>query len=205
MKTPWIRSGLWAFAVSLAFPALAGPVYKWQDENGVTHYSNLRPAEGSRYVTLDFPCYASDPACRRIDWASVPLDTRAFAAEIQRAASAHAVDEALIRAVIHAESAYQPDAVSPRGARGLMQLMPETMAELQVSNVFHPDSNIDGGTSYLAQMLSEFGGDVELATAAYNAGPGAVHNHGGVPPYPETREYVRRVLILYRRYRGADT
>ena len=125
--------------------------------------------------------------------------------EIQRAASAHAVDEALIRAVIHAESAYQPDAVSPRGARGLMQLMPETMAELQVSNVFHPDTNIDGGTSYLAKMLNQFGGDVELAAAAYNAGAGAVRNHGGVPPYPETREYVRRVLILYRRYRRADT
>jgi len=168
------------------------------------HYSNVRPAEGVRYSTLDFPCYASDPTCRRIDWDRVPLNTLAFAAEIRRAASAHAVEEALIRAVIHAESAYQPDAVSPRGARGLMQLMPETQAELRVPDAFHPAGNIDGGTSYLARMLNEFGGDLELAAAAYNAGPGAVRDHGGVPPYPETREYVRRVLILYRRYLGAD-
>jgi soluble lytic murein transglycosylase-like protein len=196
--------GVWALAALLALPALAGPVYKWEDEDGVMHYSNVRPPSGSRFVTLDFPCYASDPDCQRIDWASVPLDTRAFAAEIRRAASAHSVDEALIRAVIHAESAYQPDAVSPRGASGLMQLMPETFAALQISNVFHPASNIDGGTSYLAQMLNEFEGDIELAAAAYNAGPGAVHNHGGVPPYPETREYVRRVLILYRRYLQTD-
>lgn len=196
------RGLLTILAVASLVPAGAfgGEVFKWVDPDGVVHYTNLRPTNQQDYVTLRFPCYASDPSCRRVDWERVPLETAAFASEIQRAARDHAVDASLIRAIIHAESSYQPDAVSPRGARGLMQLMPETEQELAV-DAFHPASNIDGGASYLARMLSEFGGDVELAAAAYNAGPGAVRAHGGVPPYPETREYVRRIVILYRRYR----
>ena len=115
------------------------------------------------------------------------------------------VDESLIRAIIHAESAYQPDALSPRGAQGLMQLMPATQEELQVIDVFDPASNIEGGTLYLSQLLDQFDDQVELATAAYNAGPGAVREYGGIPPYQETREYVRRVKILYRRYRSGES
>jgi soluble lytic murein transglycosylase-like protein len=84
-----------------------------------------------------------------------------------------------------------------------MQLMPTTQREMQVSNPFDPALNIDGGTRYLADLLLEFNGDITLAAAAYNAGPTAVHKYGGVPPYDETREYVRRVNILYRRYRVA--
>jgi soluble lytic murein transglycosylase-like protein len=129
---------------------------------------------------LRFPCYAADPKCRSVRWEKVPLNTRSYSSEISSAAAFNAVDESLIRAIIHAESAYQPDARSPKGAQGLMQLMPSTAAELQVGNPFK--------------------GDVELATAAYNAGPNAVYKYGGVPPYDETREYVRRVTILYKRY-----
>jgi soluble lytic murein transglycosylase-like protein len=187
----------------LPLAASGGQVYTWVDEDGIVHYTNVRPEGPGQYTTLNFPCYASDPTCRRVDWERVPLDTQAFEHEIRQAATAHSVEESLIRAIIHAESAYRPDAVSPRGARGLMQLMPDTQAELEVGNVFHPASNIEGGTSYLARMLLEFEGDVELAAAAYNAGPGAVRSHGGVPPFPETREYVRRVVILYRRYRSS--
>ncbi len=182
-------------------PPLAADVYKFTDENGVVHYTNIRPEGVTDYTTFTFPCYASDPKCRQVDWEQVPLNTTAFRDEIVLAASRYSVDESLIRAVIHAESAYQPNALSPKGAQGLMQLMPDTQAELQIEDPFHPESNIGGGTWYLAQMLAEFGGNVELAAAAYNAGPGAVRDHGGVPPYPETREYVRRVRILYRRYR----
>jgi len=109
----------------------------------------------------------------------------------------------LIRAIIHAESAYQPDAVSPKGARGLMQLMPDTQQELAVKDAFSPASNIEGGATYLARLLDEFDGNLDLVLAAYNAGPGAVRTHGGVPPFPETREYIRRISILYRRYRNA--
>lgn len=180
-------------------------IYKYTDANGIVHYSSKPPKTKQAIETFRFPCYASDPTCSgRLDWERVPLDTRAFAAEIRDAAYLHQVDESLIRAVIHAESAYQADALSPRGAQGLMQLMPATSEELAVPDAFDPALNIEGGTRYLAGLLRRFNGDIELASAAYNAGPGAVSQHNGVPPYPETREYVKRVKILHRRYRLSD-
>ena len=189
-----------AVIVALAPLSAAGQVYKWVDKDGIVTYSNVAPPEDAEYDVLRFPCYASDPKCRSVAWEKVPLNTRSFVDEIGVAARSNAVDESLIRAIIHAESAYQIDAVSPRGAQGLMQLMPDTQAELDVSDPFDPVQNIDGGARYLARLLGEFEGDLELAAAAYNAGPGAVRRHRGVPPYDETQEYVRRVRILYRRY-----
>lgn len=186
--------------LSAAQPVLA-EIYKFTDENGLIHYTNVKPSGGRNVKTFSFPCYASDTSCKQLDWEKIPLNRNAFSAEIQAAAGVYSVDESLIRAIIHAESAYHPDALSPRGAQGLMQLMPATQRELQVKDVFDPLSNIEGGTQYLARLLNQFDQDVELATAAYNAGPGAVKEYGGVPPYRETREYVRRVKILYRRYR----
>ena len=177
-------------------------VYKWVDQNGVVTFSNVAPPRDQDYQVLRFPCYASDPTCRSVSWDKVPLNTQAYRQEIRSSASFNAVEESLIRAIIHAESAYQPDARSPKGAQGLMQLMPETAAELEVANPFDPAQNIEGGTRYLSQLLLEFKGDLDLAAAAYNAGPNAVYKHGGIPPYDETREYVRRVKILYRRYQG---
>lgn len=187
---------LWAPASAVA------QVYKWVDENGVVTFSNIAPPTDQEYQVLRFPCYASDPKCRSVSWDKVPLNTQAYRREIQSAASFNALEESLIRAIIHAESAYQPDARSPKGAQGLMQLMPQTAAELEVADPFDPADNIDGGARYLAQLLSEFDGDLDLAAAAYNAGPNAVYQHGGIPPYDETREYVRRVKILYKRYQG---
>lgn len=108
------------------------------------------------------------------------------------------VDSRLVQAVIQVESSYNRWAVSRKGAQGLMQLMPDTARGLQVADPFDPEQNIRGGTAYLRQMLDLFEQRLELALAAYNAGPGAVQRHGGVPPYRETREYVRRVLTLYR-------
>jgi soluble lytic murein transglycosylase-like protein len=175
-------------------------VYKWVDENGVVTYSNIAPPTDREFDVLRFPCYASDPKCRSVSWEKVPLNVRSFREEIRLAAESNAVEEALIRAVIHAESAYQPDAQSPKGAQGLMQLMPQTQAELDVADPFDPAENIRGGARYLSRLLEEFRGDVELAAAAYNAGPAAVNRHKGVPPYAETQEYVRRVQILHRRY-----
>lgn len=180
--------------------AASAQVYKWVDENGVVTFTNIAPPSDRDYQVLRFPCYAADPKCRSVSWEKVPLNTQAFRREIQSAASFNAVDESLIRAIIHAESAYQPDARSPKGAQGLMQLMPQTATELAVGNPFDPAENIDGGTRYLSQLLDEFDGDLDLAAAAYNAGPAAVYKYGGVPPYDETKEYVRRVKILYRRY-----
>jgi len=178
-------------------------VYKWVDSNGIVTYSNIAPPKDQDFQVLRFPCYAADPKCRSISWEKVPLNTQAYRAEIRAASNSNAVDESLIRAIIHAESAYQPDAQSPKGAQGLMQLMPATQHELAVTNPFDPGDNIRGGASYLSRLLEEFGGDFELAAAAYNAGPTAVTRYGGVPPYDETKEYVRRVKILYRRYQQA--
>jgi soluble lytic murein transglycosylase-like protein len=175
-------------------------VYKWVDESGIVSYSNIAPPTDQDFQVLRFPCYAADPKCRSVRWEKVPLNTQAFRTEIRSAARLSAVEESLIRAIIHAESAYQSDAQSPKGAQGLMQLMPATQAELNVSNPFDPEDNIRGGARYLSQLLTEFNGDYELAAAAYNAGPTAVYKYGGIPPYDETQEYVRRVKILYRRY-----
>lgn len=113
---------------------------------------------------------------------------------IQQAAAKYNLSPDLIRSVIRAESNFQADAVSPAGAKGLMQLMPETAKELGVTNPFDIQQNIDGGSRYLRQMLDRFGGDLKRALAAYNAGPGAVEQYNGNVPYAETRQYVKRVL-----------
>jgi hypothetical protein len=115
-------------------------------------------------------------------------------AMIGRVAAKHGVPDWLVRNVVKAESGGNPIAKSPVGAMGLMQLMPGTAAELGVSDPFNPAENLDGGTRYLRQMLDRFDGDVAKAVAAYNAGPGAVEKHGGIPPYAETQAYVKRVL-----------
>jgi soluble lytic murein transglycosylase-like protein len=125
--------------------------------------------------------------------------TADFAALIAEASAKTGVSEALIRAVIAAESGFRPDAVSPAGARGLMQLMPGTARALGVTDLFDPRENILGGARYLEQQLTRFG-SVEKALAAYNAGPGAVQRYGDVPPFPETQRYVERVQAFLRRY-----
>lgn len=117
---------------------------------------------------------------------------------IDRHARDRGLDPALVRAVVQAESGYNVRAVSNKGAVGLMQLMPATAVELAVASPFDPEENLRGGTRYLRALLERFGGDVTLALAAYNAGPSAVDRYGGVPPYPETLEYVRRVFSLWR-------
>jgi soluble lytic murein transglycosylase-like protein len=124
-------------------------------------------------------------------------DSAAFDRDIAEAASRYAVPERLVRAIITVESGFDHRAVSRRGARGLMQLMPETAAILGVRDCFNPRQNIDGGTRHLQAMLVTFRHDVRLAVAAYNAGEKPVRTFGGVPPYPETREYVAQVLHLY--------
>ena len=187
--------------LSLSIPLISqAQVYKWVDDDGIVSYSNIAPPANQDFQVLRFPCYAADPKCRSVSWEKVPLNTQSFSTEIRSAAQLSAVEESLIRAIIHAESAYQSDAQSPKGAQGLMQLMPATQVELDVSNPFDPEDNIRGGARYLSQLLAEFDGDYELAAAAYNAGSTAVYKYGGVPPYDETQEYVRRVKILYRRY-----
>jgi hypothetical protein len=115
----------------------------------------------------------------------------------------YGVSEGLVYAVIQVESNFNPYAVSPAGARGLMQLMPGTAAEMGVTNIFDVAQNVAGGTQYMAKMLKLFNNDVKLALAAYNAGPEAVKKHGGIPPYAETQGFVRRALLYYRGYARA--
>jgi soluble lytic murein transglycosylase-like protein len=116
---------------------------------------------------------------------------------IAPAAERHGLDPRLVAAVIMVESSGDPKAVSRKGARGLMQLMPDTAKTLGVSNAFDPEQNVEGGSRYLRNMLDRHEQDLSLALAAYNAGPTAVEKHGGIPPYPETQKYVKRVLALY--------
>ena len=197
--------GFLIFTCLFGWQSLHADMYKFTDKDGIVHYTNIRPTGQKNVKTFSFPCYASDPTCNQLDWENTPLNRQAFADEIRAAAEVFTVDDSLIRAIIHAESAYHPDALSPKGAQGLMQLMPATQKELEVVDVFDPLSNIEGGTLYLSKLLNQFDQSVDLAAAAYNAGPGAVREYGGIPPYKETREYVRRVKILYRRYRSSGS
>jgi soluble lytic murein transglycosylase-like protein len=125
-------------------------------------------------------------------------DLQALAAE---AARRHGLDPALVQAVVAVESSFRPDAVSPKGAQGLMQLMPPTAASLGVADPFDAASNLDGGTRHLGALLTRYNGDLKKALAAYNAGEGAVEQYRGVPPYRETRAYVSKVLKRYRKAR----
>lgn len=123
---------------------------------------------------------------------------------IHTAASRHQVDPALIKAVILAESKYNPEAVSKKGAKGLMQLMPATARSLGVMDIFDPEDNINGGTRYLKKLLDRFDGNIKLALAAYNAGSRYVKKYGGVPPFLQTRTFIKNVLKYHREYREVD-
>jgi len=188
---------------------LRGTVYKVTLASGAVEYTNVRPVGiQARRVDALFTylsaCYACNPHSH-IDWYTVPLRLHAYASEIDAAASRYRLDPALLRAVIHAESAFNPYAISDKGAQGLMQLMPGTATEMGVRDVFNPAQNILGGARYLARLLHDFGGNTTLATAAYNAGAAAVRKYNdAVPPYDETRLYVRRVHILKDRYDAAE-
>lgn len=128
----------------------------------------------------------------------LPKEKRRLAEMVQRLAPRFAVDPRLALAIVRSESNFEAMALSPRNAQGLMQLIPETAERFGVRNVWSPEQNARGGLAYLRWLLERYGGDVALTSAAYNAGENAVAKHGGVPPYAETREYVRRILAFYR-------
>jgi len=141
---------------------------------------------------------------------SISLETSPFAGptpleqQVIEVATREGLDPALVLAVIEAESGQETGAVSPKGAVGLMQVLPETAAEIGYPDAADPASNLEAGCRYLAALLEGFGGDVELALAAYNAGPGAVRHWGTVPPYRETKTFVARVAAEYERLTGLD-
>ena len=187
-------------------PPRRGAVYRVVQKNGTVLYTNVaslaKKGDAKMLFTYIVECYACD-VHSRIDWNTVPLHLADYRDDIHAAAKLTGVNAALLRAVIHAESGFNPRALSYKGAQGLMQLMPGTAFELGVDDAFDPGENISGGARYLAELLRDFHGDVRLAAAAYNAGAGAVTKYGGVPPYAETQVYVKRVALLYQRYRKA--
>jgi soluble lytic murein transglycosylase len=167
----------------------AADIYRYVDANGRVHFT-------------DTPTHGQWNMYRREAPSTGPKNS-SYRDIIRHHANSYRLEEALVKAVIKVESDYQPRIVSKKGAQGLMQLIPETAKSLNVNNPFDPSENIRGGSEYLRRMLDLFNGDLELALAAYNSGPTTVKRYGGIPPYDETRNYVKRVKHYLDYYRQA--
>ncbi len=201
--------------ITVFFPlVLRAEIFRYVDQNGTIHYTNTPTYAQAKAVNLPpltqanfrkyFPTYPSSYGRLRSAGFSRmpgPVDRAAYDRKIKQVCSLYGLDCNLVKAVIMAESGFNPSAVSPKGAMGLMQLMPGTSRDLGVADPFNPGENIVGGVRYLRMMLDMFGDNMPLALAAYNAGPEAVIEWGGIPPYDETQIYVKRVMDFYDRYR----
>lgn len=163
-------------------------VYKWIDAAGRVHFSNVPVQSG-------FTFYCAEPSDANFESSSI--DTL-----VEHYAKKHALDPNLVKAVMKAESNFDPDCISSAGARGLMQVMPATAAEMEIYDLFDPSQNIAAGSRYLSQMYKRFSGNLDLTLAAYNAGPTTVDEYGGVPPYAETQKYLERVKKYFNQYRN---
>lgn len=185
--------------VGLVCPCTAlGDIYRYIDADGVVHFTNTPTGRGYTLFLKEKGGHRVQPRTRRFKAGPGIYDNI-----IGKAARAFGVEHALIKAVIHAESSFNPNAVSRKGARGLMQIMPQNDASLNISNPFDPSQNIMGGTRYLKRMLIRYNEKLALALAAYNAGPSAVDRYKNIPPYEETRTYVQKVMSLYSRYKSS--
>lgn len=194
----FIRRFSWHFLLfvlffSIPFSVLAD-VYVYTDKSGVLNFTNTPTHMGYRRVLRDPNSPVRGAGALNTSYDSL----------IRTASGRYSVDPDLIRAVIKTESDFNPGARSHKGAMGLMQLMPDTARLHNVMDAYNPDENVEAGVRHLRMLLDRYRGNVELSLAAYNAGSGAVEKHGGVPPYVETREYIRRVLNFYNRYRAED-
>jgi soluble lytic murein transglycosylase-like protein len=178
-------------AAGVAVPSmLLADIYKYVDKDGVIHFSNVPTTEGKWILVIKE---------KRVHF-NLGTNFEKYDPEIWKASQKYSVDYNLVKAVIKAESNFNPKAVSRAGARGLMQLMPQTANLLQVNDSFHPEENINGGVRYLRYLLNLYNDNLQLALAAYNAGEKAVFKYRGIPPYQETQTYVQRVLRYYQEY-----
>ena len=192
-------------ALVLSTASFAGGIYKYVEADGTIVYTNVMPKSGqgrqARKVEGEFRPAPSPIAPARIS-VTTRISLGEFDSYIDEAAVRYKMPPARVRAVMHAESAFDPNAISAVGASGLMQLMPATAREMYVKDIFDPKDNIEGGVRYLRVLANEFDGDMVKMVAAYNAGPEAVKRYGGqVPPFPETQAYVRKVISLYFQYK----
>jgi hypothetical protein len=177
----------------LSPPCGLADIYRYVDENQVVHLTNVPTGPKFRLLIKDKPFKTNgDP---------YPAYAEPYDSLIMEAAAKYGVDCNLVKAIIKVESNFNHRAISRKGAKGLMQLMPRTAEILGVTDCFHPGTNIDGGIRYLSYLIGIYNGNLPLALAAYNAGEGAVARYGDIPPYAETRNYVRQVIGNYERYR----
>jgi soluble lytic murein transglycosylase-like protein len=184
----------------------AADIYRFVDRDGIEHYTNMQPSgPGWQRIARTGPAGRSRQATRAASIAPPdPQRVRRFDAHIREAAQLYVLPEEFLRAIMHVESNFYAQAISSKGAIGLMQLMPGTAAQMGVLDPFDARQNVLGGARFLRVLANRFGGDLVLTIAAYNAGQGAVEKYGGIPPYSETRMYVQRVLASYYGYRAAQ-
>jgi soluble lytic murein transglycosylase-like protein len=174
-------------------------IYRYEDDEGIVHFTDAPTDRRFKVFMRDLK---KDKQLRTKMQLASSVNPAEYEHIISTCATKYGVNPCLIKAVIHAESGYNPNAVSRKGASGLMQLMPGTARSLKVSNSFDPQDNVEGGVKYLRFLLDTFRGDVSLAVAAYNAGLSKVAKYGGIPPYNETRTYVNRVLSYMQSYQA---
>ncbi len=189
MRYKFLRTFMAAVLLCAGVPAVvSAQIYSWREPNGSLVLSTTAKAGAVKTLAVE-----NVPSGIRTTRAPISRRAQELEPLILQHASAYGVRADLVRAVIQAESAFNPRARSHKGAMGLMQLMPATAAELGVTDPYDPDQNIRGGVTYLRTLLVKYSQNEELALAAYNAGPGAVQKYGAVPPYRETRDYIARI------------
>jgi len=187
------------FCLLFLTPSSFAGIYRYVDENGVIHFTNCpRDPKFKLYIRESREDVGDD---NQSSSASYIKDSNQYDSLISEFSKKYQVDFALIKAIIRAESGFNSFAVSRKGARGLMQLMPETALRMNVSNIFNPRENIEGGVRYFKYLLSLFDNDLRLSLAAYNAGENVVGELRSIPPYRETIDYVKKVLSYYQSYR----
>jgi soluble lytic murein transglycosylase-like protein len=183
------------FSILVLGSPLSAGIYRYEDEKGVIHFTNCpRDPKFKLYIR-------EKEDGEEIRYLSYIKDSSHYDHLISEFSNKYQVDFALIKAMIRAESGFNPNAISRKGAKGLMQLMPETALRMNVSNIFNPKENIEGGVRYFKNLLSLFNNDLRLSLAAYNAGENLVSQLGSVPPYRETMDYIRKVLYYHQSYR----